>query len=104
HDNESLRVWYSHCDEQYKRQIRRYFKRHQLNNRLMSENMIEYTLRSVSKIAIIPMVDLLNKNDSCRINFPGTVGDPNWQWKMKDYDEFKSKMKWIKEKISISNR
>jgi 4-alpha-glucanotransferase len=70
----------------------------------MSENMIQYTLESISRLAIIPMVDLLNKNDSCRINFPGTVGDPNWQWKMKDYDEFKAKMAWTKEMIQKSNR
>jgi hypothetical protein len=32
------------------------------------------------------------------------VGDPNWQWKMKDYDEFKAKMAWTKEMIQKSNR
>lgn len=104
HDNESLRVWYSHIDERGKRQIRRFFKRHHLNNPRMSENMIQYTLESVSRIAIIPMVDLLNKNDSCRINFPGTVGNPNWQWKLKDYTEFKAKMNWLKQVIQQSNR
>lgn len=104
HDNESLRVWYSHIDEPWKRKIRKFFKKHHFNNKLMSENMIEYTLKSRSKIAILPMVDLLNKNDSCRINFPGTVGDPNWQWKLKDYEEFKAKMPWIKTQIESSNR
>ena len=104
HDNESLRVWYSHCDEKYKRAIRRFFKKHNLNNPLMSENMIQYTLESISRLAIIPMVDLLNKNDSCRINFPGTVGDPNWQWKMKDYDEFKAKITWVQEMVQKSDR
>lgn len=104
HDNESLRVWYSHHGEDYKRKIRKFFKRNNYIYPKMTENMIQYTLDTKAQLAILPMVDILNKNDSCRINFPGTVGNPNWQWKLKDYEEFKEKMPLLKAMIQKSKR
>ena len=104
HDNETLRVWYSHHGEDYKRKIRRFFKRNGYTYSKMTENMIQYTLDTKARLAILPMVDILNKNDSCRINFPGTVGDPNWQWKLKDYEEFKSRIPLLKVMIKKSKR
>ena len=104
HDNESLRVWYSHHGEDYKRKIRQFFKRNNYTYPKMSENMIQYTLDTKARLAILPMVDILNKNDSCRINFPGTVGNPNWQWKLKDYEEFKLKMPLLKAMIKRAKR
>ena len=70
----------------------------------MSLNMIQYTLDSKSRLVVLPMVDILNKNDSCRINFPGTVGNPNWQWKLKDYEEYKERISLLKEMIKRGNR
>lgn len=104
HDNESLRVWYSHHGEDYKRKIRQFFKRNNYTYPKMTENMIQYTLDTKARLAILPMVDILNKNDSCRINFPGTVGNPNWQWKLKDYEEFKEKMPLLKAMIKRAKR
>lgn len=104
HDNESLRVWYSHHGEDYKRKIRRFFKKNGLNHPKMSLNMIQYTLNSKSRLVVLPMVDILNKNDSCRINFPGTVGNPNWQWKLKDYEEYIERIELLKSMIKKGNR
>ena len=104
HDNESLRVWYMHAGKQYRKDIWKFFKRNHYSHHTVSENMIQYTLESKARIAILPMVDLLNKNDSCRLNFPGTVGNPNWQWKLKDYHEFEKRIPWIRTLIQSSHR
>ncbi|MGN1344031.1 MAG: 4-alpha-glucanotransferase [Traorella sp.] len=104
HDNETLRVWYSHHDEAYKRLIHKFFKRNGYHYSKMSENMIQYTLDTKARYAILPMVDILNKNDSCRINFPGTVGNPNWQWKLKDYKEFEERLPLLKTMIKKGKR
>ena len=66
--------------------------------------MIQYTLDTKAKIAVIPMIDLLNKNDSCRLNRPGTVGDPNWQWKMKDFKEFENNIELYSSMIKRAKR
>lgn len=104
HDNESIRVWYMHAGKDYRKDIWKFFKRNHYLGHTVSENMIQYTLESKSRIAILPMVDLLNKNDSCRLNFPGTVGNPNWQWKLKDYHEFEQRASWIRNLIQNSKR
>lgn len=104
HDNETLRVWYSNMSDLEKSHIRKFFKRHNYTYPLMSENMIQYTLDTKAKMAIIPMVDLLNKDDRCRINFPGTVGDPNWKWKLKNFKEFEAKIPFIKSMLIRAKR
>ena len=39
-------------------------------------------------MTIFPLQDLLGLDDRARMNYPGTVGSPNWEWKLKD-------MTWI---------
>jgi 4-alpha-glucanotransferase len=33
---------------------------------------------------IIPIQDLLGLKSQARINTPGTIGSPNWEWKLKN--------------------
>ena len=53
--------------------------------------MFDYTYNLPSLMTIFPLQDILGLDDSGRINWPGTVGDPNWTWKLKDF-------KWMKRK------
>ena len=69
-----------------------------------TENVTILNSLSKADTVIFPVPDLLCYGDFARLNTPGTVGDPNWQWKMKDYTEFKAKMAWTKEMIQKSNR
>lgn len=104
HDNQTLRSWYAELSDLEKNHIRKFFKRHGYNHPVPSLNMIQYTLDTKAKIAVIPMIDLLNKNDSCRLNRPGTVGDPNWQWKMKDFKEFENNIELYSSMIKRAKR
>lgn len=104
HDNETIRSWYSRLSSKDKKRVQQVFIDNKLNGDSVADNMIEYTLNSKAKYAIFPMVDLLNKTDRCRINFPGTVGNPNWQWKMKDFEEFKAILPKLSKMIKKSNR
>ena len=45
---------------------------------------IRTAFASVSDLAIIQMQDLLNLDGKARMNFPGTLSDCNWTWRMKD--------------------
>ncbi len=104
HDNETIRTWFSHLMSHDKKRVKKYLCSHHFNYDNITDNIIQYTLNSKANYAIIPMVDILNKTDKCRINFPGTVGNPNWQWKLKDFDEFIKVLNKIKIMIKISNR
>ncbi len=44
---------------------------------------IRSAFASPAKLVIIPIGDLLNLDDSARINTPGTVSENNWSWRMK---------------------
>lgn len=104
HDNETINVWYDKLEEDYKLMVNKFFEHFNYTYPRVVDNMIQYTLETKANLAILPMTDLLDKDDKCRINFPGTVGSPNWQWKLKDYKEFDKKSSFIKKMIKRGNR
>ena len=56
---------------------------------------------SDAAITIIPAMDILGLKKEGRINTPGTIGSPNWEWKVKNLKEFYALLPqfgtWIKE-------
>jgi 4-alpha-glucanotransferase len=50
------------------------------------------------------MHDVLGYGDWARMNTPGTIGEPNWQWKLKRLDDYKKKCPFIKTLITNSKR
>ena len=104
HDNESIKYWYSNLPISYRRKMAIFFKNQNILNNNIVDNMNEYTLNSKANLVILSIVDILHKTDKFRINFPGTVGSPNWEMKLKDYQELKEKLIKIKLMIKKSNR
>ena len=104
HDNESIRYWYSNIPTSYRKKMSIFFKKHNILNDNIVDNMIEYTLKTQANLVILSIVDILHKTDKYRINFPGTVGSPNWEMKLKDYNELKVNLINIKKLIKESNR
>ena len=104
HDNESIRYWYSNIPISYRKKMSIFFKKHNILNDNIVDNMIEYTLKTQANLVILSIVDILHKTDKYRINFPGTVGSPNWEMKLKDYNELKVNLINIKKLIKESNR
>jgi 4-alpha-glucanotransferase len=43
---------------------------------------VRLALDSAADIAILPTQDIMGLGDEARINTPGTVGPPNWEWKL----------------------
>ena len=104
HDNQTLRGWYKGNSLKYKRACTKYFKENGYNYDLVNDNFISYAFNSDAKMAIIPLFDLLNKDDKYRSNTPGTIGDPNWQAKINSFDEFKKVLPKYKKMIKNSGR
>ena len=44
-------------------------------------------------MAIIPVQDILGLDDSARMNVPGTISEKNWTWKLKDFNDFRERIK-----------
>ncbi len=83
HDNETLWGWYHNLDEE---QIKYLTKKLDSDRRHLYNNIVKYIYHAPSYMTIFQLQDLLKLDNSARINTPGTVGYPNWTWKLKDWD------------------
>lgn len=89
HDNDTLRQWYEGLSVAARRKVRRFLTRQGIKQGSVQDRLLQYTWKSKAEYAIIPMADILGLGAIGHINTPGTVGSPNWEWrmpKMKDAD------------------
>lgn len=68
------------------------------------ETVSYYCMTLNTKWAILPVQDILGTGAETRINSPGTVGSPNWEWKLEDFDLLKKKMLVFKNMVYQTNR
>lgn len=99
HDNSTLMEWYESKSAAGKRKIRKFLKRNGCTQGSVKDKLIEYTLKSDAEYAIIPLADIIGLGKEGHINTPGTVGEPNWQWKISDFDKTESELKRYKKYI-----
>lgn len=85
HDNQTLFGWLKSLNEN---QLNRLKEKFHYPKDLYGA-LFNYIWNSKSLITIFPLQDLLRLDDRARINTPGTVGKPNWCFKLRD-------MSWIK--------
>lgn len=78
HDNDTVIGWYESQPERVRDQVRRYFR---ISGEDISWDLIRAAYRSVARLAIFQMQDLLSLGGDARMNFPG-VPQGNWQWRM----------------------
>lgn len=57
----------------------------------MVKNFICYMLDNKADIAILPVQDVLELDNTGRLNTPGTPGTPNWEWRLASLDGLKDK-------------
>lgn len=89
HDNNTIRGWYEEQSPAAKRKIRRFLKKKGFKNGSSAKRLIAYTLSSSAEYAILPGADLLEYGSCGRLNTPATVGSPNWEWRLEDFEEMR---------------
>jgi 4-alpha-glucanotransferase len=104
HDNDPVNGWYQGLDKEEQKRMKKIFKHLKLKGKTPAEKMTDYSLKADSRIAIIPMQDLLNLEADARINTPGTIGTPNWQWRASDLALYEAKLDKIKKELKNSHR
>lgn len=80
HDNQTLYGWLKSLDKEQIKTLKEMFK----NPKDLYGAIFNYVWKMKSLITIFPLQDLLKLDDKARINSPGTVGDHNWTFKLKD--------------------
>ena len=98
HDNETLYGWYKNLSKEQK-----LFIKNRLglkDGRRLYNEIVKYIFTIPSLMTIFPLQDLLKLDNSARMNYPGTVGSPNWEWKLKSFNFVKDikypNRKWFK--------
>lgn len=101
HDNDTLEGFYLDLTQNQKIALRRFFHNCGYDDRNFHNLVIRYCLDSNASTVIIPLQDVLGLKKEGRLNTPGTIGSPNWEWKVKNLKEFYSLLptlgKWIKD-------
>lgn len=85
HDNNTIRGWFrENCSPQFRRNLNRY-----AGIRISEKNVVSIVLQmayaSVARIALVPMQDILELNESARFNIPSRPKG-NWIWKIMSAD------------------
>ena len=89
HDNDTLMEWYGNLSCASKRKVRKFLKKQNCKHGSVHQRLLEYTLKSKAEYAILPMADILGQGKEGHMNSPGTVGSPNWEWRMPDMKKAK---------------
>jgi 4-alpha-glucanotransferase len=77
HDNDTTAGWYAALDDATRLRVNDYLG---LPTEAMPWPLIRCALRSVARLAIVPMQDLLELGSDHRMNIPGTASG-NWGWR-----------------------
>ena len=96
HDNDTTYSWYCKQPASLRRKMRQYLWKHGYRKHSFVDDVIDYSLDSNADMVIIPMSDWIHAGNQARLNMPGSVGAPNWMWRMKDLRAFAKRIKQIK--------
>lgn len=90
HDSDTMIGWYESLSPHEKAQVEELFKVDQPDH----WEMLNVLMKSPSKYVFIQIQDLLGLGSEARFNYPGTVKDTNWTWRLRDEDL--KKVNWAK--------
>lgn len=85
HDNDTLMEWYQGLTTAARRKVRQFLKREGFKQGPVKDRLLAYTLACKAEYAVIPMVDIIGQGKEGHMNTPGTVGSPNWEWRISDF-------------------
>lgn len=77
HDNDTTLGWYQAADDGVRDHVRRYLR---ISGAEMPWDFIRTAYRSIGRLAVIPLQDLMSLGSGARFNTPGTQRG-NWQWR-----------------------
>lgn len=99
HDNDTLMEWYKGLSRRAQCKVRRFLKRKGFGQGSVKDRLIAYTLKSRAEYAILPAADFLGQGREGHINTPGTVGSPNWEWRMPEFEKIQKELQKYKKMI-----
>ncbi|WP_373058169.1 4-alpha-glucanotransferase [Zunongwangia sp. H14] len=102
HDNNTSRGWYEALDKTSKKHLRRYTGK-EVNKKNVHKILHTLALKSVSKVAVFPLQDLMGKGEEAIMNTPGTIKN-NWTWRVEKEEIPVENVKLFREKNILYGR
>lgn len=104
HDNQTARGFYEGMPPEEREKFRFALRRYGSVREPVSKKMLRYVFLSDARMVIVPLADILDLGDEARLNTPGTVGSPNWEWRLTDYRGVKRKLGFMRELTQQAKR
>ena len=82
HDNNTTKAWYNSLSPADKKNVSAYFGVN-INAKNAADHFCRMAYMSVSKLAILPLQDILSLDEDSRMNMPATANG-NWTWRVKN--------------------
>ena len=104
HDNQPVMGWYKDRTAEEKKRINEFMLPYGGPHVKLSKKLTKYIFASKARMAIVPIMDVLGLDDRARLNEPGTVGSPNWEWRLSSFDGFKRHIPELRRMIIETKR
>lgn len=101
HDNSTLMGWYQSLTKWQQKLLKRHFN---ANERTIKHKMLRYILNCAADYVVFPAQDIIGVGDFARMNFPSTIGSPNWEWRMNSLYDLDSEANWLGAEVAKSGR
>lgn len=102
HDNDTLVGWLKLIDEKMMKDLNKALLKY--DEKEIYQKIIHYCLDTEANKVIIPVWDIMARDNDCRFNIPGNIGSPNWEWRITNFDEFDVYLKDYAHMIKLSGR
>lgn len=103
HDNNTVKGWYKNeAGRKGRRNLQRYLSK-TITALNCHKELIRLAFKSVARIAIIPMQDILGLDEKDRMNYPSTTSG-NWLWRMKKKELDKRTIKKLRQWAEVYDR
>lgn len=96
HDCQTIYGWYKTLNDEYKERFKEFLRQNDCCDSNVNIGVMQYCLKCKARIAILTVQDVLGLDDNARINVPGVEMDENWSWKLRDFEDFKERIKDFK--------
>ena len=104
HDNQPLGGWKEDNGLLKRLQVRRDIMRRGIKERNIVDLICHYAMSLNANLVILPVQDIMRLGNAAQMNRPGTVGSPNWEWKIESFGEMEVGFKRFTSWVSKTNR
>jgi len=103
HDNNTTLGWFKNeTDANLRKRLSKYVGA-EVNEQNINAILIRLCYASIAKIAIIPMQDILQLDETARMNIPGKAAG-NWSWRADGQFIEEKTIKWLKAETELYGR